>query len=109
MKVTGTGPSSTDRTRDIGGSGAANSVGNSKDKRSRTSIAPEIDSGVSDKVAISGRAKDALKAKEIARSAPDVDDAKVARLKAAIQNGTYNVDAEKIADRLVDEHMMSSF
>ena len=56
-------------------------------------------------MAISGKAKEASKIKEMAKEAPDVNESKVAKLKSAIQNGTYNVDAEAIADRLVDEHL----
>jgi negative regulator of flagellin synthesis FlgM len=105
MKVNGTGPNS---TRDVGGSNAASST--SKTKRgSSTSKAPQIESGVEDKVAISSRAKDSAKAKEIAASSPDIDEAKVARLKSAIQNGSYKVDSDKVAERLVDEHLMSAF
>ena len=39
----------------------------------------------------------------------DVNEEKVARLKAAIQNGSYKVDAEKIADKMVDEHIGTIF
>ena len=62
-----------------------------------------------DKVAISSGAKDFAKAKEIASSAPDVDEAKVARLKSAIDSGNYKIDTEKLADKLVDQHLFSSF
>lgn len=34
-----------------------------------------------------------------------VDEAKVARLQKLIDEGKYKVDADKIADRLVDEHL----
>lgn len=92
----------------ISGSNSTDSVSGTKEKRGSTR-APEIDTGISDKVAISGRAKEASKAKAIAHSSPDVDEARVAKLKAAIQNGSYKVDADKIADRLVDEHLSTAF
>ena len=53
--------------------------------------------------------KDALamqKAKAIASK--DVsDDAKIARLQKMIDEGKYKVDAEAVADRLVNEHLLS--
>lgn len=108
MKVTGTGPGSTDLARDVNGAGSAAAVTSNKERR-RATIAPEVDSGVSDKVAISGKAKEAAKAKAVAVAAPDVNEDKVAKLKAAVQNGTYRVDADKVADRLVDDHINTLF
>jgi flagellar biosynthesis anti-sigma factor FlgM len=57
------------------------------------------------KVDVSQNAQMMQKAKEIA-SESSIDEAKVARLQKMIDSGTYSVDADKIADRLVDEHMM---
>jgi negative regulator of flagellin synthesis FlgM len=57
------------------------------------------------KVDVSERAQMMQKAKDIA-SESSVDEAKVARLQKMIDEGKYSVDADKIADRLVDEHML---
>jgi flagellar biosynthesis anti-sigma factor FlgM len=57
------------------------------------------------KVDVSERAQMMQKAKDIA-SESNVDEAKVARLQKMIDEGKYSVDADKIADRLVDEHML---
>jgi len=54
---------------------------------------------------ISSKAKDMAKAKQVATDAPDVREAKIAALKEQIQNKKYNVGADKIADKLVDDHM----
>jgi len=54
---------------------------------------------------ISSKAKDMAKAKQIAADAPDVREAKIAALKEQIQNKKYNVGADAIADKLVDDHM----
>lgn len=63
------------------------------------------DLGSSSKVELSSRAQDIKKAKELATPDMDsVDDAKVARLQAMIDSGSYKVNAEAIADRLLDEH-----
>ncbi len=56
-------------------------------------------------VNVSERAQMMAKAKEIASGPMTVDEAKVARLQKMIDEGKYKVDAEAIADRLVDEHM----
>lgn len=103
MKITNTGPGSVDR------SGGAGGVAPAKGEKRSPGRAEQAQSDISEKVAISGRARDISKAREAASSAPDVNDAKIAKLKAAIQNGTYKVDAEKVADRLVDEHLSTAF
>lgn len=56
------------------------------------------------KVVVSDRAQMMQRAKDIA-SSTNVDEAKVARLQKMIDEGKYKVDADAIADRLVDEHM----
>ncbi len=63
------------------------------------------DIGSSSKVELSSRAQDIKKAKELATPGnDDIDEAKVARLQAMIDSGGYKVNAEAIADRLLDEH-----
>ena len=57
-------------------------------------------------VNLSPRAQQMQKAKEIARGDDSIDEARVARLQKLIDEGDYKVDADKIADRLVDEHML---
>jgi len=54
---------------------------------------------------ISGKAKEMAKAKAVASNAPDVREEKVAALKKRISEGSYSVDAQAVADRMVDEHM----
>ena len=54
---------------------------------------------------ISSRAKDMAKAKQIASDTPDVREAKIAALREQIQNKKYNVSADAIADKLVDDHL----
>jgi negative regulator of flagellin synthesis FlgM len=54
---------------------------------------------------ISSRAKDMAKAKQVANDTPDVREAKIAALKEQIQNKKYNVSADAIADKLVDDHL----
>lgn len=59
----------------------------------------------SSRVDVSPRAQEAKRIKEIATAAPDVDEAKVAKFRKMIDEGTYKVDAKAIADKMVDEHI----
>lgn len=59
----------------------------------------------SSKTEISSRAKDMAKAKQIAADSPDVRESKIAALKEQIKNKTYQVSADAIADKLVDDHI----
>lgn len=108
MKVNGSGQGSAERTQGLRETESTKGAGESKSKR-KSSKADSIETGVSDKVSISGRAKEAAYAKEVAKNSGDVNEEKVARLKEQIRNGSYKVDADKVADRLVDEHLMSAF
>ena len=63
------------------------------------------DSAQSARVDLSPRAQDIKKAKELATPGEGIDEAKVARLQAMIDAGKYKVDAEAIADRMLDEQM----
>ena len=66
-----------------------------------------IDAGemsASARVDLSSRAQDIKKARELA-SPSDIDEAKVSRLQKMIDAGEYKVNAEAIADRLLDEQM----
>ena len=64
-----------------------------------------VKKGDSANAEISSKAKDMAKAKQIASDTPDVREAKIAALKEQIQNKKYNVGADAIADKLVDDHI----
>ncbi len=74
-----------------------------KTKSEKISREPGVES--TDKVSISSKAKDVAQAKQIASKTSDVNEEKVQRLKKQVQEGTYKVDPERIADKLVDEHL----
>ncbi len=57
------------------------------------------------KINLSTQARQISKAKELA-SQDSVDEAKVARLQKMIDSGEYKVDAEAVADKLVNEHLL---
>lgn len=56
-----------------------------------------------DKVKVSGKTKGFAELLAIASAQPDVRTEKVQQLKQAVDGGTYSVDAEKIAGKIIDE------
>jgi negative regulator of flagellin synthesis FlgM len=63
--------------------------------------------GAAVKTEISTKGKDFSKAKAVAANAPDVREEKIAELKKRIAGGKYEVDANKVASKMVDEHLSS--
>lgn len=57
------------------------------------------------KVNLSSRAKDINKAMEIAKQTK-TDEAKLDRLQKMIDKGEYKVEADKVADSLINEHLI---
>ena len=57
----------------------------------------------SDKVEISNFGKELNIAKQAVKSAPDVREDVVAKYKAMIQDGTYDVDGDSFADKLLEK------
>lgn len=103
MKISGkfpTGAQTAEAAKSTKAGGAEALFGNSTTK----SLGKNPAAGGSARVDVSSRAQDMARAKELATPSGDVDEAKVARLQRLIDAGEYKVDAEAIADRLVDEH-----
>lgn len=61
---------------------------------------------VTEKVDLSSRAKDIQQVRQILEDIPDVREDKVAELKRQIDNGTYQVNADKIAEKMVSESLI---
>jgi len=59
-----------------------------------------------DKVVLSSKAKQISEAKNVVTALPDVDSAKVARLRLQVSNGTYRIDAHKMADKMIDQSLL---
>ena len=59
-----------------------------------------------DRVELSSRAKALQAAHEVIRKMDDMDHEKVARIKAQIESGTYKVDADKIAARMLEDSLL---
>jgi negative regulator of flagellin synthesis FlgM len=52
-------------------------------------------------VHITGTARQLAELEQVVKDMPAVDEAKVAAISAAIENGTYKVSADKVADNLM--------
>jgi negative regulator of flagellin synthesis FlgM len=103
MKVENKIQSTTVGTSELSKSGGAKAAEKSKEKRSVSAL--EGLGGGAAKTSISAQAKEASKAFATAVAAPDVREDRVAELKKKIQAGTYKINADLIADKLVDDHM----
>ena len=92
----------------VGGSAKAERAARTGEAGEARRASGETKIGGSTKTDISSRAKEMAKAKSLAEQAPDVRDAKIEELKRRIASGNYNVDADAIADRLMNEHMATA-
>lgn len=59
-----------------------------------------------DRVQLSAQAKELQAAREAIQKMDDVDHDKVAKVKAQIEAGTYKVDADKIAGKMMEESLL---
>ena len=106
-KPAGTQLPTTDAANNSQATGKANRASaNGVDAILTKSTGKQSGAADSTRVDVSERGQQIKKAKEIAsKDLNSVDEAKVARLQKMIDEGKYKVDAQSIADRLVDEHM----
>jgi negative regulator of flagellin synthesis FlgM len=104
MKITHNKVGQNLNLRDTNKSESLNKVGNSSDIKPASNHSTDI-SIASKEVEFSPRAQQFQKAKEAALNAPDVNREKVERLKKMVQDGTYKVDADAVADRMLSEHL----
>jgi negative regulator of flagellin synthesis FlgM len=79
------------------------SVGKDSAKVSKKDSA---DASESAKVTLSQKAQDFKKIKEVADKSDGVDAAKVERVKQAIKDGKYNIDYDKVADKMIESDIM---
>ena len=59
-----------------------------------------------EKVQLSTRAKDIQRVKNIINTVPDIRTEKVNQLKRSIEDGTYNVKGEKVAEKMIKESLL---
>lgn len=72
---------------------AAGQTGSASGAEARTASA--------DRVELSGRSRDLSRAADAVATAPEVREQKVAELKSRIQNNQYEVDADKVAKKMI--------
>ena len=77
------------------------------DQLGLNSDSKKIDTSSSARINLSERAQDMKRITDIAKSIPDVDEAKVAKYQKLIDSGEYKVDAEAVADKMVDEFALT--
>lgn len=77
-----------------------NTIGTSDNK-------PENSVKKADTVVISDAAKRVQEARNQLNDIPDVREEKVAQLRNQIQNGTYQIDADKIAGKMIKEGLLN--
>lgn len=75
------------------------------EKAQDTSASAHAESTGDANTEISSKGREFAQAKAVANDAPDVREEKVAALKARIAAGKYGVDADAVADRMVDDHI----
>jgi negative regulator of flagellin synthesis FlgM len=102
MRVTGNESSSSKQTGRAGNAQEAKKA-DKADKASTKEVDKKSTSSV--KAEISPKSREMAHAMTVVADTPDVRESKVADLKNKIANGTYRVDADAIADRMVDEHL----
>lgn len=78
-----------------------------KDKVDAAAEQPEKQQNKADTVALSNAAKNIQEAQKQLEAIPDVREDKVAELKEQIENGTYEIDAEKIADKMLKDSLFN--
>jgi negative regulator of flagellin synthesis FlgM len=78
-----------------------------KDKVDATSEQPEKQETKSDTVVLSDTAKKIQQTQTQLKAIPDVREDKVALLKEQIENGTYEIDEEKIADKMLKDSLFN--
>lgn len=78
-----------------------------KDKVDAASKQPQKQQTKADTVVLSDTAKKVQEAKTQLEAIPDVREDKVAQLKEQIENGTYNMDEEKIAGKMIKDALLN--
>jgi negative regulator of flagellin synthesis FlgM len=79
-----------------------------KDKVQTTPEKAEKQQTKTDTVVLSDAAKRIQEAKKQLDAIPDIREDKVAQLKEQVENGTYEIDAEKIADKMLKDSLLNN-
>ena len=105
MEITGKSPS-------VNLEGYINNLKSKKNVKQLSDKSPEQakgDAAIGDNVVLSSRAEEILKAKKLLESVPDIREDKVALIKKKIEEGTYQVDGDKIAQKMLKESFLNQW
>lgn len=105
MRINGQGPDAQLKlylNKNVNKAGGADDAKARSLERSGDAPTPE------DRIALSSKAKKASMAAELARTAPDIRTERVADLKSAINSGQYQVEGEKVAEKVIREALLTS-
>ncbi|MBY0469821.1 flagellar biosynthesis anti-sigma factor FlgM [bacterium] len=102
MKVTQTG---SNPVQDTEISAAKKAERAAKAQEGRQTKGAEAASTSGARPEISAKGREFAKMREAAKAAPEVRDAKVQDLKNRVASGKYKVDAEAVADKMVNDHV----
>ena len=78
-----------------------------KDKVDATQEQPEKQQTKADTVVLSDTAQKVQEAQKQIETIPDVREDKVAQLKEQVENGTYEMDEEKIAGKIIKDSLLN--
>ena len=78
-----------------------------KDKAGASDSRPEKTTAKTDTVVISESAKRVQEVRKQLDAIPDIREEKVAQLKEQVENGTYQVNAEKVAEKMIKEGLIN--
>ena len=104
MKITHNKVGQNLNLRDIVKSDTVTKTNSALDSNSSSKVGPEV-GALAKEINFSPEAQRLQKAKEAVISAPDINREKVEKLKQMVQAGTYKVDAEAVAERMLQEHL----
>lgn len=62
----------------------------------------QAQAGRGDNVSLSSQAKDLKQLEQKLGDYPEMDDDRIAEIRSALENGTYKVDAEKLAQKMLE-------
>ena len=81
---------------------------NIRKKGKTDSLSEQVSEGIfnNDKVVLSPKAREIQEAKKILDSLPDIREDKVVHLKKQIENGTYQIEGEEIAVKMLKESLV---
>ena len=83
---------------------AFNKVSQIYNSNKTSKIKKHTESSFSDKLEISQVAKDYRVAKDVLAQTPDIREDKVSDIKRRMESGTYNVNMQEVADKLVNRY-----